>query len=415
MTIKDAFAQAFDEAFVMDAAPSGPPKNPGAANISSGNDKMGGIGSMSGDIPKNNGQMSRADHMKRYHPHGFNPETDKCSLYSAMVKNFEQMGMSKEEAEKRAAVAHGAVGVTPMGEGSPEPVDEKEGIELANQMVQQLLDKNKIADFNALAQQSRMLQTPMQVQTDEGNIEVKTTFQLACVNYLQEKAENGTGLEREEAELKLEKLANVSQNGNVTQVGVEPQLGTNESGTQNTVKKSEYIDALDKMYEARAKYDAIVDKMNKDQSGDWNKYQNELRESREAWEAAQKVVYGIEQGDVRIVDDDGKEIDVGEDKRKWANQERTVRNAGGESGGEESLSEEDQKKIDYINASLKAGNGSARFNDKADIPFIQKHFPNLKIQEDGSGFVVTQSPEEGQENPDENQEGNDIDLDGIEL
>ena len=102
---------------------------------------------------------------------------------------------------------------------------------------------------------------------------------------------------------------------------------TNNGSQRTTAKSSDYLGALDRLHDAEAAHDRTRDL----DHGDENKIA-----AQKALEEARAAVAKFEQSDTDIVDDEGKVIDTGSDRRKWAERERVIRNAGGNDGNESS-------------------------------------------------------------------------------
>lgn len=181
MTAQEAFSIAFDEAVVLDASPNNPAAMPGAGNMGGG--MGGGMGGL-GKKPKK--EMSMADHMRIYHPHGFDPNTDKCKLFDRMVSNLESQGIDHETAIKRAIAAHNfGSKSTPKGgdigetkQYSPEQIDD---------MVNQMVANPSLT----LSLESVPLVQPEMIKTVVGEISVETTTQKAIAQVLSQQAEQG--------------------------------------------------------------------------------------------------------------------------------------------------------------------------------------------------------------------------------
>ena len=211
MTVKEAFAQAFDEAFVMDAAPSttgagggnssssSPSKpssnqnitNSAAAPTAGGQGGTGSVNTANKGTGKGDTQ-SMAAHMQQYHKDGFDPTKNKCKFFDMLKRNFQAQGLSEEEATKRALAAHNSSGYAMNSSpDSSNGVNEEQGRQMAMQMAQQLKQNPTIDAIEQLASTAVAIVPPITIDVGtEDEIKVEDTFQLACVMYLDEMKQN---------------------------------------------------------------------------------------------------------------------------------------------------------------------------------------------------------------------------------
>lgn len=122
--------------------------------------------------------------------------------------------------------------------------------------------------------------------------------------------------------------------GSSTGENPPPLPGGGGGGPRKAAKKKDYLDALDKMHDARTAYDAVFSEMRKDPGGVHDKYREKIAEATKALKDAEKVVAAFEEPDVDIVGEDGKPIDTGDDRRRWAEQERAFQHIDTAAGGE---------------------------------------------------------------------------------
>ena len=181
--IEAAFAIVFDEAVVEekiteDKNPAeGDIKKNAAAAPTANVSTAGGGSSGSGD---SSSSMSIAEHMQRYHPNGFDPAKDSCSLFDKMVGNLEASGMSKEEAVKQATQEHSLPPQEGTAEGQINPQEQA-------QKIQTMVENPETIETTP----SEMLATPQKIETQEGDIRVELDSQEAIVKILQEGAARG--------------------------------------------------------------------------------------------------------------------------------------------------------------------------------------------------------------------------------
>lgn len=239
MTAYDAFAIAFDE--IADEEVVAMDKKPRTMIHQKKNKKFGASGSdalpsAGGNLPKNgDNSQSLAQHMQQYHPDGFDPHKNKCKFFDALQKNFEQQGLSKEEAEKKALEAHNRSG---YGGATGEAVAEEEGRQLADQLFQQLKAKPSAFAIEGLARQARLIQPPMEIEGGEDGekIQIQDTFQLACMMFLQDQKESGNEV--------VENAAEKAENQIVETLGGEGE-GTETSEEQSEEKHSLNLTSTD--------------------------------------------------------------------------------------------------------------------------------------------------------------------------
>ena len=181
--IEAAFAIVFDEAVVEEKITED--KNPGegdikknaaAAPTANASTASGGSSGSS----DSSSSMSIAEHMQRYHPNGFDPAKDSCSLFDKMVGNLEASGMSKEEAVKQATQEHSLPPQEGTAEGQINPQEQA-------QKIQTMVENPESIETTP----SEMLATPQKIETPEGDIRVELDSQEAIVKILQEGAARG--------------------------------------------------------------------------------------------------------------------------------------------------------------------------------------------------------------------------------
>ena len=218
MTIKEAFAQAFDEAFVMDAmpgndmpkntlpqkpnAPSGLPKN--AAKVQKG----GGGGGEAFGGP----EETLEEHDAKHHPEGY--KGGECNWRD--THGMSGMTLAQARAQGLAGQPQGQPQPSGNVQPNPEELDRQ-----AQQIAQnpQLIDQVK----------SEPLPTPKNVETEKGEIPVQTTIQEGITENLAEQAASGNTL----AEEALQELKDKVEDGTITQSG-EPQQAEVSGSEGNT-------------------------------------------------------------------------------------------------------------------------------------------------------------------------------------
>lgn len=222
MTAQDAFAIAFDDEVVaMDAMPGNDmPKNslPQKPSAPSGLKKNAAMmpGAKASGSRGMDSEMSIAEHMARYHPDGFDPKVNKCSLFDSMVSSLEAQGLDPAEAQRRALIAHGqsatAVQQQPQQQAPQEP-----NPALQEQAVQQLAQNPQAIE----TAQSQMLAQPEELDTSAGEIPVQTTIQKAIVENLENAAATGDPHAKEA----LEELKDKVDDGEITPSTEQPVSG----------------------------------------------------------------------------------------------------------------------------------------------------------------------------------------------
>lgn len=244
MTVKEAFAQAFNEAFVMDAAPSGLSTNPGKAGGTNAG-KASGIGSGMAATAKGaeksmGSQKSLAEHLQEGCEAEKNGHPERCPYVQRMAKDFEKQGMSHEEAQKKALQEHASAGMlgvggAPQGEGQ-QPQGGMQQQQKSPAMLEQ--QAQQIAQNPQMMEQipSEMLPEPKQVQTEAGEIPAQTTVQAGILENLTEQAASGNTI----AEEALNEIKDKVEDGTITQGGEQqPVVGTQEGEEQTNEPSSE--------------------------------------------------------------------------------------------------------------------------------------------------------------------------------
>lgn len=244
MTVKEAFAQAFNEAFVMDSAPSGLSTNPGKAGgtNSAKAARMGsGMAAAAKGAEKSMGsQKSLAEHLQEGCEAEKNGHPERCPYVQRMAKDFEKQGMSHEEAQKKALQEHASaamlgVGGAPQGEGQ-QPQGGMQQQQKSPAVLEQ--QTQQIAQNPQMMEQipSEMLPETKQVQTEAGEIPAQTTVQAGILENLTEQAASGNTI----AEEALNEIKDKVEDGTITQGGEQqPVVGTPEGEEQTTEPSSE--------------------------------------------------------------------------------------------------------------------------------------------------------------------------------
>lgn len=181
--IEAAFAIVFDEGIGVEKVTED--KNPAESNIkknaaaapTANVSTAGGGSSGSGD---SSSSMSIAEHMQRYHPNGFDPAKDSCSLFDKMVANLEASGMSKEEAVRQATQEHSLPPQEGIAEGQINPQEQA-------QKIQAMVENPELIETTP----SEMLPNSQKIETQEGDVRVELDSQEAIVKILQEGAARG--------------------------------------------------------------------------------------------------------------------------------------------------------------------------------------------------------------------------------
>lgn len=227
MTAQEAFAIAFDEAVVMDAAAgdgaAGGAANPqgGMKNAAAAPEAKGSSGSSGGG---GGGEMSMADHMQRYHPNGFDPHKNKCKLFDKMVSGLEKQGMSKEDAFNKAAAIHSGAETDTSMQGQEGVQEEKPNPELLNQEVQKMAENPQ----TIATAQSQELDKPETIETSSGKVTVESTVQKAIVENLEGAAAEGIPEAREALET-LSEVTESEETGEETPTEEKPKFGWEKS------------------------------------------------------------------------------------------------------------------------------------------------------------------------------------------
>lgn len=203
MTAKEAFVYALDEAFVMDAVPKLRLKLPARIKENSATAKMGNAGEGQG------ADISMADHMKRYHPKGFDPKKNTCKLYDNLKAKLKSQGIGDIEAEKKALAIHkGNLDITatqPTGTGEEESTDTIKGTEKKAPATQQGETPSSFAE--KVFEGSTPFKDPQVVETAVGTIVVGSEGQKRVVAILEEQSKTGDILAGEALET-LNKITN---------------------------------------------------------------------------------------------------------------------------------------------------------------------------------------------------------------
>lgn len=211
MTVKEAFAQAFDEAFVMDALPSmglgSKDPNPAASGIQKNPAKalsMGGASSLgattSGDM------MTLAEHDEKNHPGGY--KGGKCTWRDSHGMS----GMTLEEAQRKGLAdkkfpAQGGEDLE-SGQGDiQEPTPE-----MIDQNVKQISENLQMTDT---VRNDLLPNGPEVIETEGGKVEVQDVVQKGIVEgvntQLQDAKESGDVKKEQAATETLETLSSVSE------------------------------------------------------------------------------------------------------------------------------------------------------------------------------------------------------------
>ena len=223
MTVKEAFAQAFDETFVMDAAPSGLSPNAGKAGGSNAAKAKGmgsGMSAAAKGADRSMGpQKSLAEHKKEGCDAEKNGHPERCPYVQRMTKDFEKQGMSHEEAQKKALQEHGAaatanVGIQKTGEVAESHKEAEMPQQIQNQETLQQ-QAQQIAQNPQMMEQipSEMLPETKMVKTEAGELPAQTTVQEGILENLTEQAASGNTL----AEESLQDLKDKVEDGTITQ------------------------------------------------------------------------------------------------------------------------------------------------------------------------------------------------------
>ena len=191
MTVKEAFAQAFDEAFVMDAAPSGIKKD--AAKIATG--------TSGGSEPFGGEEKTLEEHDAKHHPDGY--KGGKCNWRDTHGMS----GMTLAEAQKQglAGLSQGQLTIGQPMQPTPEMLE---------QQAQQIAENPQLMDTIP----SAPLPAPTTVETEKGNLPAQTTVQEGILENLAGEAASGNTL----AEEKLQEIKDMVDDGTITQSG-QPQ------------------------------------------------------------------------------------------------------------------------------------------------------------------------------------------------
>ncbi|MBO6031916.1 MAG: hypothetical protein J6Q22_10785 [Prevotella sp.] len=244
MTIKEAFAQAFDEAFVMDAAPSGLSTNSGKASNSNAAKAKGmgsGMAAAAKGAEKSMGpQKSLAEHKQEGCEAEKNGHPERCPYVQRMTKDFEKQGMSHEEAQKKALQEHGSAAITnvsgqPQGEQAsasqevqPHPAQpQPQSPEMLEQQVQQIAQNPQMMEQIP----SEMLPETKMVKTEAGELPAQTTVQEGILENLTEQAASGNTI----AEASLQELKDKVEDGTITPSPQEEKVPI-ENSTEPTVE-----------------------------------------------------------------------------------------------------------------------------------------------------------------------------------
>ena len=237
MTVKEAFAQAFDEAFVMDAAPSGLSSNPGKAGNSNAAKAKGmgsGMAAAAEGAEKSIGpQKSLAEHKQEGCDAEKNGHPERCPYVQRMTKDFESQGMSHEQALQKALSEHGSGSISQVQQGkvdkTPDQVvqaaaqgqqmPQQKGMQPQGQPIQPTPEEleqqaQQIAQNPQLIDQipSAPLPATKEVPTEVGELPAQTTVQEGILENLTEQAASGNTV----AEESLQELKSKVDNGTIT-------------------------------------------------------------------------------------------------------------------------------------------------------------------------------------------------------
>lgn len=318
MTAYDAFAIAFDE--IADEEVVAMDKKPQTMIHQKRNKKFGASGSdalpsAGGSLPKNgDSSQSLAQHMQQYHPDGFDPHKNKCKFFDALQKNFEQQGLSKEEAEKKALEAHNRSG---YGGATGEAVAEEKGRQLADQLFQQLKAKPSAFAIEGLARQARLIQPPMEIEGGEDGekIQIQDTFQLACMMFLQDQKESGNEVVENAAEKAENRIVETlgGEGDKTEQTTEQSQLGGYEQILKEHPERKELYDKMNellaKQKEIAAREATTEEESNKNQE-EYNNINAELASvGAKLREGYERQFEGYEEGDSRKVETEGQTVE----------------------------------------------------------------------------------------------------------
>lgn len=210
MTFKEAFSQAFDEAFVMDALPSmgigEKAPNPAASGIQKNPAKAASMGGASSSGTGGSGEMmTLAEHDEKNHPGGY--KGGKCTWRDS----HGMRGMTLEEAQRKGL----ADKKFPVGGGEGEPMEGGQPQEPTPEMIAQ--QTQQIAENPQMMEQvqSEMLPETKMVQTEVGELPAQTTVQEGILENLAEQAASGNTI----AEQSLQELKDKVDDGTITQGG----------------------------------------------------------------------------------------------------------------------------------------------------------------------------------------------------
>ena len=220
MTIKEAFAQAFDEAFVMDAMPGNDmPKNtlPQKPNAPSGLKKN--AAAAPGANPTSGGDKSLSQHIQEGCEATKNGHPERCPYIKKMAKELEQsQGLDPATAMQQAIGMHTAEAAK-FGQGGAQPQEGMEPQPQSPEMLEQ--QAQQIAQNPQMMEQipSEMLPETKMVQTEAGELPAQTTVQEGILENLTEQAASGNTL----AEESLQELKDKVEDGTITQSGEQQQ------------------------------------------------------------------------------------------------------------------------------------------------------------------------------------------------
>ena len=213
MTIKEAFAQAFDEAFVMDAMPGNDmPKNtlPQKPNAPSGLKKN--AAAAPGANPTSGGDKSLSQHIQEGCEATKNGHPERCPYIKKMAKELEQsQGLDPTTAMQQAIGMHTAEAAK-FGQGGAQPQEGMEPQPQSPEMLEQ--QAQQIAQNPQMMEQipSEMLPETKMVQTEAGELPAQTTVQEGILENLTEQAASGNTL----AEESLQELKDKVEDGTIT-------------------------------------------------------------------------------------------------------------------------------------------------------------------------------------------------------
>ena len=213
MTVKEAFAQAFDEAFVMDAMPGNDmPRNtlPQEPNAPSGLKKNAAkMPTGGGGEPFGGEEETLEEHDAKHHPDGY--KGGKCNWRDTHGMS----GMTLAEAQQQG-LARQVQGQKPIGQPmQPTP-------EMLEQQAQQIAENPQLMDQIP----SAPLPSPTTVETEKGNLPAQTTVQEGILENLAGEAASGNTL----AEEKLQEIKDMVADGTITQSGQPQQTGEAVAG-----------------------------------------------------------------------------------------------------------------------------------------------------------------------------------------